>query len=112
MTNAAFDLNAFLNTISIDAAIVLRALITSAAGAGFDFGFMDEARAETGFGRHKFAGHISGLGRVIEWSENLSQDRHVECDGGQFGLIEEVSRDAAYAAVDAFITAAKEGRAD
>lgn len=112
MTNAAFDLNAFLNTISLDAAIVLRALIASASAAGYDFGFMDEANAESGFGRHKFAGHIANLGRVIEWSEDLSNDRHVECNEIQFGLIEEVNSDAAYEIVDAFIAAQDETAAE
>jgi hypothetical protein len=103
--DTAFNLDTYLTTISIDAAIVVQSLIGAASANGYDFGFMDEARDDSGFSQHKFAGHIANLDTVIDWSCDLSQDKGTACNEIQFGLIEALNSDEAYNTVSAFIKA-------
>ena len=105
VTTAAFNLDTFLTTISIDAAIVVQSLIGAASANGFDFGFMDEARDDSGFSQHKFAGHIANLDTVIDWSCDLSQDKGTACNEIQFGLIDALNSEDAHDTVSAFIKA-------
>ena len=85
MSNA--NLTALTN-LSSGAVATLNALLHSSAGNGHDFGFMDEAREQTPFNQHSFAGYISHLTEigVFDWTEDLSRDSGVYGDDFQFKL--------------------------
>ena len=73
--------------------VVLAALIRAVddATAG-EFGFMDEAYCyldSDRFSKHAFAGHVSALGRFIDWSVDLSCERWAPSSSVQFNVTRE-----------------------
>lgn len=82
------DTTATLDNLTHGALQVLGALLDSSDGNDDDFGFMDEAYEALGMTSQQFAGHVSHLGDFIEWREDLSKDRDVQCNDVQFGLTE------------------------
>lgn len=104
-TETEFNVEAFLAKISLDAAVVFLGLLNSVDANGGDFGFMSEAREASGFSQHKFAGHIAHLDTVIAYSEDLSEQSHMDCNEMEFGLIYDLNIEDAINTVGAFVAA-------
>lgn len=61
-----------MTTLTANEINVFKAIINSAAGNGYDFGFADEVLADTGMNRHAFAGTMSSLQeKDVIWTETL-----------------------------------------
>ena len=83
-----FDLDS-LDKLSIGALKTFDALIDSSGANGHDFGFMDEAlEVLEGYTAHQFAGFVSHLSKIdiIAYSEDLSDDKGIECNEIQFAF--------------------------
>ena len=104
MANATFNLSNYLNTLSDDAVKVLWALVRSTRDYSYDFGMMDDAMDFSGFGRHKFAGHISHLQDAITWTESYTGDDFTTVS---YTLLDCLMTDEAKATIEAYMEGAE-----
>lgn len=104
MANATFNLSNYLNTLSDDAVKVLWALVRSTEDYSYDFGMMDDAMDFSGFGRHKFAGHISHLQDAITWTESYTGDDFTTVS---YTLLDCLMTDEAKATIEAYMEGAE-----
>ena len=98
-----------LNDLSDTAVIVLDALCKEVTAAtDGEFGFMEDAykdHLKAKISKHEFAGYVSALSDFIEWSVDLSKERHIipQLEGVQFMVTTETyeNRDAIETRADA-----------
>ena len=65
-----------LDNLSKGAVVVLSALLSAAAGNGYDFGLMEDARKDlrVRMSSKRFAGYVGALRDFIDWSQKIDVD--------------------------------------